>query len=40
MIRDRIHYIRWTDKQDIMRIGVEIIADDVTFLSCGKSRQQ
>lgn len=40
MVRGRIHYTRWTDQQDIERYGVEIIADEVTFLSYGKSRQQ
>ena len=40
MITGRIHYTRWTDQQDIERFGVEIIADEVTFLSYGKSRQQ
>ena len=40
MVRGRIHYTRWTDQQDIERFGVEIIADEVTFLSYGKSRQQ
>ena len=40
MVRGRIHYTRWTDDQNIERYGVEIIADEVTFLSYGKSRQQ
>ena len=40
MVRGRIHYTRWTDQQDIERFGVEIIADEVTVLSYGKSRQQ
>ena len=40
LVRGRIHYTRWTDSQDIERFGVEIIADEVTFLSYGKSRQQ
>lgn len=40
MVRGRIHYTRWTDQEDIERYGVEIIADEVTFLSYGKSRQQ
>ena len=40
MVTGRIHYTRWTDQQDIERFGVEIIADEVTFLSYGKSRQQ
>lgn len=40
MVRGRIHYTRWTDQENIERYGVEIIADEVTFLSYGKSRQQ
>ena len=40
MVRGRIHYTRWTDQQNVERFGVEIIADEVTFLSYGKSRQQ
>ena len=40
MVRGRIHYTRWTDDQNIERYGVEIIADEVTFLSYGKNRQQ
>lgn len=40
MVTGRIHYTRWTDQQDIERFGTEIIADEVTFLSYGKSRQQ
>ena len=40
MVTGRIHYTRRTDQQDIERFGVEIIADEVTFLSYGKSRQQ
>lgn len=39
MIRGRIHYTRWTDNDKIERFGVEIIADDVTFLTYGNSRQ-
>ena len=39
MVRGRIHYTRYTDKENIERFGVEIIADEVTFLSYGKSRQ-
>ena len=40
MVRGRIHYTRWTDQENIERYGVEIIADEVTFLSYGKARQQ
>ena len=32
MVRGRIHYTRWTDQENI--------ADEVTFLSYGKSRQE
>ncbi len=38
MVRGRIHYTRWTDQENIERFGVEIIADEVTFL--GRGRQQ
>lgn len=40
MVRGRIHYTRWTDQENVERYGVEIIADEVTFLSYGKSRQE
>ena len=40
MVRGRIHYTKWTDQEKVERYGVEIIADEVTFLSYGKSRQQ
>lgn len=40
MVRGRIHYTRWTDDQNIERYCVEIIADEVTFLSYGKNRQE
>jgi single-strand DNA-binding protein len=33
MVRGRIHYTSWTDQDDIKRYGVEIIADEVTFLT-------
>ena len=39
MVRGRIHYTRWTDKDNIERFGIEIIADEVTFLSYAKARQ-
>lgn len=38
MVRGRIHYTRWTDDQNIERYGVEIIADEVTFLSRGRQQ--
>jgi single-strand DNA-binding protein len=40
MVRGRIHYTRWTDRENVERFGTEIIADEVTFLSYGKSGQQ
>ncbi|NIJ09324.1 single-strand DNA-binding protein [Sphingomonas vulcanisoli] len=39
MVTGHIHYTRWTDNQNIERYGAEIIAEDVKFLSYGKSRQ-
>ena len=39
MVRGRIHYTRWTDNENIERYGVEIIADEVTFLSRGRQQQ-
>ncbi|RVT90318.1 single-stranded DNA-binding protein [Sphingomonas crocodyli] len=36
MVQGRLHYTQWTDKDEIKRYGVEILADDVTFLSKGK----
>ena len=36
MVRGRIHYTRWTDNENIERFGVEIIADEVTFLTRAK----
>ncbi len=38
MVRGRIHYTRWTDQENIERFGVEIIADEVTFLTYAKDR--
>ena len=38
MVRGRIHYTRYTDKENIERYGVEIIADEVTFLSRGRQQ--
>ena len=40
MVAGRIHYTRWTDDQNVERYGCEIIADEVTFLSRGKSQTQ
>ena len=39
MVRGRIHYTRWTDSENIERYGVEIIADEVTFLSRSPQQQ-
>jgi len=39
MVRGRIHYTRWTDQENIERYGVEIIADEVTFLSRARQAQ-
>ena len=39
MVRGRIHYTRWTDSENIERYGVEIIADEVTFLTRAKSNE-
>ncbi|KKC24253.1 single-stranded DNA-binding protein [Sphingomonas sp. SRS2] len=36
MVQGRIHYTSWTDSDEIKRYGVEIIADEVIFLSRGK----
>lgn len=31
-VRGRLHYTRWTDKENVERFGCEIIAEDVEFL--------
>ena len=36
-VRGRIHNTRWTDNENIERYGVEIIADEVTFLTRAKA---
>lgn len=36
-VRGRIHYSKWTDREGVERYGCEIIAEDVQFLSRGKS---
>ena len=36
-VRGRIHYSKWTDREGVERYGCEIIADDIQFLSRGKS---
>ena len=39
-VRGRIHYSKWTDSEGVERYGCEIIADDVQFLSRGKSASE
>jgi single-strand DNA-binding protein len=39
MVRGRIHYIRWIDQENIKRFGLELIADEVSFLR-RRGRQQ
>ena len=36
-VRGRIHSSKWTDREGVERYGCEIIAEDVQFLSSGKS---
>ena len=36
LVRGRIHYTKWTDKDGVDRYGCEIIAETVDFLSRGK----
>ena len=36
-VRGRIHYSKWTDREGVERYGCEIVAEDVQFLSRGKS---
>ena len=36
-VRGRLHYTRWTDKENVERYGCEIIADDVQFLGRPKA---
>ena len=37
LVRGRIHYTKWTDKDGVERYGCEIIAETVDFLSRVKS---
>ena len=37
LVRGRIHYTKWTDKDGVERYGCEIIAETVDFLSRAKS---
>ncbi len=39
LVRGRIHYTKWTDRDGIDRYGCEIIAETVEFLSRGKPAQ-
>ena len=36
LVRGRIHYTKWTDKDGVERYGCEIIAETVDFLSRAK----
>jgi single-strand DNA-binding protein len=36
LVRGRIHYTKWTDKDGVDRYGCEIIAETVDFLSRAK----
>jgi single-strand DNA-binding protein len=36
-VRGRLHNTKWTDSEGIQRYGYEIIADDVQFLSRGRT---
>ena len=38
-VRGRLHYTRWTDKDNVERYGCEIIADDVQFLGRGRQAE-
>ena len=40
MVRGRIHYTRWTDTENVERYGVEIIAEEVTFLTRAKAAKE
>lgn len=40
LVRGRIHYTRWTDSDNIERFGVEIIADEVNFLTYARSQDE
>ena len=33
LVRGRLHYTRWTDREGIERFGSEVIADEVQFLN-------
>ena len=37
LVRGRIHYTQWTDKDGVERYGCEIVAETVDFLSRAKS---
>lgn len=40
LVRGRIHYSKWTDKDGIERYGCEIIAETVDFLSRPRQTEQ
>ena len=40
MVRGRIRYTRWTDNENVERYGVEIIAEEVTFLTRAKAAKE
>ena len=36
-VKGRIHYTQWEDKEGVKRYGCEILADEVNFLTKGRS---
>lgn len=39
LVRGRIHYTKWTDKDGVERYGCEIVAETIDFLSRGKQTE-
>jgi single-strand DNA-binding protein len=39
LVRGRIHYTKWTDKDGVERYGCEIIAETIDFLSRAKQSE-
>lgn len=39
LVRGRIHYTKWTDKDGVERYGCEIVAETVDFLSRAKQAE-
>ncbi len=39
LVRGRIHYTKWTDKDGIERYGCEIVAETIDFLSRAKQAE-